>query len=111
MPNTTKSFYQRAALFSLYAPLVCWLLAILNNNVIGPSLEPANAQVGRNIVGGITMLLVPTGCILGIIALVGMKNVGTQGILERAVVGVVLSGLIIVSILPLLPKILKEGFH
>ena len=77
MTNNTKTFYHKAARASLYAPLVCWLLAILNNSLVGPSLEPANAQLGRNIVGGIMMLLVPTGFILGIIALIGMKKVGT----------------------------------
>ncbi len=110
MPDNTKSFYHRAAQLSLYAPLVCWLLAVLNNNVIGPSLEPANAQLGRNIVGCIMLLLVPAGFILGIIALVGMQKVGTQGILGRAVTGVVLGGLIMRSLLPLLPMILQEGF-
>jgi len=111
MPNNTKSFYHRAALVSLYAPLGCLLLGILNNNVIGPLLEPTNAQLARNIVGGILALLVPTGFILGIIALAGMKKVGTQGILGRALTGVVLSGLIIASFIPLLPKILKGGLR
>lgn len=111
MPNDKKSFYHLAARASLYAPLFCWLLAILNNNVLGPTMGTANAQLGRNIAGCITMLLVPTGFVLGIIALLAMKKVGTEGIKGRAITGVILNGLIIVALIPLFPQILKEGFH
>ena len=106
-----KTFYHKAAIASLYAPLICWLLGILNSIFVVPSLEPANAHFARNIVGGFALLVAPVGFILGNIALIGMGKVGTQGILGRAVTGVVLCGFLTYVLLRMLPSVLKEGFH
>jgi hypothetical protein len=108
-----KTFYHKAAIASLYTPLVCWLLGIINSTVIliVPSLKPATVHLARNIVGGFALLVAPVGFILGIIALVGTRKVGTQGILGRAVTGVVLGGFLTYVLLRMLPSVPKEGFH
>lgn len=65
-------------------------------------------EVRRNrgsmlIVGGICMLLIVSGFILGVIALVRTKKCGREGIFGKAIAGVCINGLYIAAIL--------IGFH
>ena len=81
------------------------------NSLIGPMLKPENSHLARQIVGCIAFVLFPTGFVSGIVALIGMRKVGSTGIKGRAIAGAVLSGLAILAFIPLLPHILREGFH
>jgi hypothetical protein len=106
-----KTPFHRAALISLFSPLTAWVLAVVVNGLIGPSLSPESAHLARQTVGVIGLLLFLTGLVSGIIALLGIRKVGGKGILGRAIVGMVLSGFAILAFLPILPQILREGFH
>jgi hypothetical protein len=109
--QSEKTLFHRAALISLYSPLAAWLLAIVINGLIGPSLKPESAHLARQVVGSIAFLLFPAGFVSGTFALLGMRKVGRKGILGRAIVGVVLCGFAILAFLPLLREILRKGFH
>ncbi len=111
LPKPPKTLFHYAALISLYSPLCAWLLAIVVNGLIGPRLQPETAHLARQVVGCIAFLLFPGGFLSGIIALVGMRKVGSTGIMARAITGVALCGCAILAFLPLLPAILREGFH
>jgi len=106
-----KTLFHRAALISLFAPLSAWVLAVVINNMLGPALRPETAHLARQIVGIFAFVLFPAGLVSGIIALIGIRKVGSKGILGRAIVGIGLSGFAILAFLPILPKILQEGFR
>ena len=111
LPKSPKTAFHYAALISLCSPLCAWLLAIVVNILIGPMLKPESTHLAQQIVGCIAFLLFPTGFVSGIVALIGMRKVGSKGIMGRAIAGTVLSGLAILAFIPLLPDILREGFH
>lgn len=85
-----QSFGEQAARFSLYVPLVVILIAFLTRR----SAEEAGLQKA---VGWLNLSLMVAGFLLGIAALISMRVYGRQGILGRAVIGVVVNALLLLA--------------
>jgi hypothetical protein len=103
--QTGNSFARQAALFSLLAPFVS--IAI---NVVGHQAVQGN-RAGMLVLGGACTLLILLGFILGIVALLGMKKHGRQGILGRAIAGVCINGVIIFLMLIAIPVFIQAARH
>jgi hypothetical protein len=86
-------FARQAANFSLAVPFVVIALNWFCRDAVRDS------RVGMLIVGSITDVLVVSGFILGIIALVRTKKCGREGIFGKAIAGVCINGLLIAAIL------------
>jgi len=90
-------FARQAANFSLAAPFIAMVLNWFSRD------EVRRNRGSMLIVGGICMLLIVSGFILGVIALVRTKKCGREGIFGKAITGVCINGLYIAAIL--------VGFH
>jgi len=100
MSRKRQSFGQQAARFSLYAPFVA--LAI-GSFAMGNKDQPSVAIS----LGIINLALITSGLCLGIAALLSIRRYGRQGILMRAIVGVVLNTMVVVALLlVLLPAVM-----
>lgn len=93
-PPIRQSFGEQAARFSLYVPLAAILLGCLSRG--GDEAGVAMA------IGLMNLILIVAGFVLGIAALVSMLVYGRQRILARALVGVLVNGVFLVSAATLL---------
>jgi hypothetical protein len=97
-----QSFGEQAARFSLYAPLLAFFIGIIAN----ASRDKASAAMPLLI---INCLLVVAGLVLGIAALVSMRRYGRQGILGRAIAGVLLNGMIVTALAAVVLPLVLAG--
>jgi hypothetical protein len=82
-------FARQAASFSVLAPFVG-----MGINIFGSQSVQGN-RVGMMVLGGTCTLLILAGLGLGVVALIGTKKHGTQGILGKAIAGVCINGILI----------------
>jgi hypothetical protein len=99
----TASFASQAATVSIAAPFVGIAVNVFNQSAVRGN------PVGMMIVGGTAILLILSGFVLGLVALVQTKRYGGQGILGRAIVGVCINGLLIALMLIGIPGFLKAA--
>jgi uncharacterized membrane protein YsdA (DUF1294 family) len=88
-PKTT-SFSHRAAKLGWVCPvisLIVFALLIFDRQIVARKIIPIIVQVA--------LLLIVVGLIFGIVALFGVSKHGTKGILVPAIVGIIISGLLI----------------
>jgi hypothetical protein len=98
-PPATGRFARLAATFSILAPLAVFLMDVLVRFV--RTIHPHIRGIHRaNIV--IDSLLIISGLIFGIIALVATKRHGRKGILGKALIGTCVNGLIVLLAVPIL---------
>lgn len=96
--KNNDSFVIRAATFSIVAPV-----AALAMNLASVNFVRGNA-VGSILVGGFSVVLILSGLVLGIIALI--KGRGPHKHLRRAIMGTGLCSFMIIAMLLLLPTLL-----
>lgn len=86
-------FPKRAAIYSVFAPLIC-----LVNGALTRHLQHSSVAVGL-IIALISISLVTSGLILGIKALISCKRNKLKGVLGWAITGICLNGTIILVML------------
>jgi hypothetical protein len=98
-PPATGRFARLAATFSILAPLAVLLVDVLVRFVrtIHPHIRGIHLA---NI--AIDLLLIISGLVFGIIALVATKRHGRKGILGKALIGTCVNGLIVLLAVPIL---------
>ena len=87
-------FARQAALFCLLAPFVGIAVNAAVRAMRQGSSAPIDPQIGM-LVGLVSLGLIVLGLIFGIVALAGMRTHGRQGIFGRAVIGILLNGLLL----------------
>jgi hypothetical protein len=86
----TKSFSHRAATLGWVSPVISGIifaLLIFEGQIVARKIRPFFVQVA--------LLLIAVGLVSGIVALFGVSKHGKKGILVPAIVGIVISGLLI----------------
>ena len=86
----TSSFSRRAARLGWICPvisLIVFVLLIFDRQIIARKIIPIFVQVA--------LLLIAVGLVSGIAALFGVSKHGRKGILVPAIVGIIISGLLI----------------
>jgi ABC-type molybdate transport system permease subunit len=96
---TKKPFAFQAAQASLMCPLMAVGVSIVVNVGLGNQPMP----MVKMITGGLSVLLIVLGFVFGIVALVGMRRHGRQGIMGRAIAGVCINGLLIAVMVASIP--------
>ena len=96
-----QSFGVQAARFSLYAPIVAIVL-----NVCATGNKD---RIGMVTIGVTNLILIVAGFVLGVVALISTRRYGGKGILGRAVAGVALNGLFLLSGLVLLIPLMQRS--
>jgi len=87
--SPTGRFARQAATFSVFAPLVAFFVGIF-------VLPQVHGGIGLiTIVGLIPILLIISGLVFGIIALVATKRHGRKGIFGKALTGTCINGLLV----------------
>jgi hypothetical protein len=86
-------FARQAAAFSLAAPFVAMAITWFSRDAVRDN------RIGVMILGSIIDLIIVSGFILGVIALVRTKKHGREGIFGKAIAGVCINGLFIAGIL------------
>ena len=94
---------EQAARFSLYVPVAVLMLGFCISTMLQKERSTVLAIAYFNLV------LMVLGFLAGVIALVAMKKYGREGILYRAVGGVILNGLLLASVATLLFPMLQRG--
>jgi uncharacterized membrane protein YsdA (DUF1294 family) len=90
-PPTTTSFAHRAATLGWVCPVISLLvfaLLIFDRQIVARKLTPMIVEVA--------LLLIVAGLIFGMVALFGVSKHGKKGILVPAVIGIIISGLLII---------------
>jgi hypothetical protein len=93
----TNSFPRQAALFSVLAPFVSIGITFAGNQAVQGN------RTGMMVVGGIGILFILFGFVFGMVALLGTKNHGKEGILGKAIAGTCINGVIILCMLIAIP--------
>src|SRR2546423_11061775 len=90
--------YEQAARASWIAPLIAIAL-----NCLGRSTSPKDAAKMDLIIGFVNCGLIAAGCVLGILAMTGVKKRGPERVLAPAILGLIINGLLVVLALAFLP--------
>ena len=98
-----SSFPRQAATFSMVAPFVAIGISIF----LQPQLR--GNRWGMMILGVTSMLLIVLGLVLGIVALVGTKRHGRQGIFGKAMTGTCICGILTLLMLISIPALMKAA--
>jgi hypothetical protein len=98
-------FARQAATFSLAAPFIAMGVTWFSRGAVRDN------RIGTLILGSIIDLLIVSGFILGVIALVRTKKCGREGIFGKAIAGVCINGLFIVGILITLHLLTKYSIE
>jgi hypothetical protein len=98
-PNSIR----QAALFSVWAPFIG-----MGVNIFVQAPLRGN-RMALAIVGGTAMLLIFSGFIAGIVALVGTKKHGKEGIFGRAIAGICINGVLMALMLLSIPGLMKAA--
>lgn len=102
MAGVQQSFGEQAARFSLYAPFAVMGISTLSAG----ARHEAGVKIALFVIS--TVLLI-AGLGLGIVALISTRRFGTDRILTRAILGVVLNGMAIVLLAVFLLPLLATG--
>src|SRR5256885_694020 len=98
MRDSKESFGVQAARFSMYVPVAVLLIGCFSRG----SRDQPSVVIA---LFWLNVALIVAGFLLGIVALLSIRKFGTEGILGRAIVGVVLNGLavalLVTVVLPL----------
>ena len=86
-------FYQQAARASWIAPLIVVALNFLNQSAKQPGVRPD--RTAALVVGGISFVLILAGFALAIVALLGIRKRGANGVLGPAIAGLIINGLLL----------------
>jgi hypothetical protein len=92
------SFSRKAALFSILATLSCGIVTTiikLIEVVARPFVGPH--PMVYLVFGYVSLIIIPLGFILAIVALFGIRKHGARGILGWAILGIIINGLLIAS--------------
>lgn len=100
-PVSASSFPRQAATFSLFAPLISIAIAIF----VQPQVR--GIRVAMIVFGLLQMLVITSGLVLGIVALVATKRHGRAGIFGKALAGTCINGLIVLLMLLTIPGLMK----
>ena len=93
-----KTFYHRAATYSLVAPFLAFALTLFLQASGVPTITQTRSQaLVRSIVLGSILL---SGAICGIVSLFGIRKHGTSGILWRAIIGLLTFSLLVAAAIP-----------
>jgi ABC-type molybdate transport system permease subunit len=103
LPPAKKPFAAQAAQASLLAPAIAFGIGIVVNVGLGSQSSPL---VGI-ITGSVTILLIVSGFIFGIIALAGVPRYGKKGILGRGIAGVCINGILIAIMIISIPMYIR----
>lgn len=98
-----NSFPSQAATFSIIAPLVAIGISIF----LQPQVR--GNRWGMMIFGAASILLIVLGLVFGIVALVGTKRHGRQGIFGKAVAGTCICGTLTLLMLISIPGLMKAA--
>jgi hypothetical protein len=98
-------FARQAATFSIAAPIVAIALNWFSREAVRGN------RIGMMIVGCTVILLILSGFVLGIVALVQMKKDGREGVLGKAIAGVCINGLLIALMLVAIPVFILAVEH
>ena len=82
-PATPSSLSQQAARLSWTCPVLIFILLIFSQRI-----------GGRVIIELLSLLLIMTGLVFGVLALFGLRAQGASGILAQAAAGIILNGLL-----------------
>jgi len=101
-------FARHASTFSVVAPIVA-IAIIIAGPIVGVALNwfSSGIRVGMMIIDGTMLLLIFSGFVLGIVALVLPKKGKGGAIIGKAIVGVCLNGLLIAAMLIAIPVFIK----
>ncbi|EEF60872.1 hypothetical protein Cflav_PD4041 [Pedosphaera parvula Ellin514] len=96
-----SSFPKQAAAFSLFAPLVSFSIGIF----VQPQVR--GIRLAMMVFGLLQMLMIISGLVLGIIALIATKRHGREGIFGKAITGTCINGLLVLVMLLCIPGLMK----
>ena len=102
MGKSSEPFGEQAARFSLYTPLVVFLIgaaAFGNRDQHGVAMALASINIA----------LILIGFVLAIVALSSMRRYGKQRILVRAVLGLIANGLLVAAMVPFMFSFVLSG--
>ncbi len=105
LPPSKKPFAFQAAQASLIAPAIAFGIGILVN--VG--LSGQSSPLAGIITGSVSILLILSGFVFGIIALAGVPRYGKKGILGRGIAGVCINGIIIALMIISIPMYKRMG--
>ena len=95
-PVGPPTWYHQAARVSWAAPVVSFALGCLGR------AQMEDEALGASVIAATQMVLIAVGLVCGIVALTGVRRVGSRGIVTPAVVGLLLNGLAVAMLLYLL---------
>jgi len=98
-----SSFTRQAALFSVLAPFISFVLGIVSGQVVQGN------RISMIVLGGTSIVLILAGFVCGIVALIGTKKHGKKGIFGRAIAGICINGIIILLMLIAIPSFIKAA--
>jgi len=96
-----SSFPRQAALFSLLAPLFSFGIGIF----LQPQVR--GNRLAMIVLGMISVLLIISGLVLGMVALIATKRHGRAGIFGKALAGTCINGLLVLFIVASVPVLMK----
>ena len=99
LPPSKKPFAFQAAQASLLAPAIAFGIGI----VVNVGLSGQSSPLVGIITGSLSILLIVSGFIFGVIALAGIPRYGKKGILGRSIAGVCINGIIIMLMIISIP--------
>lgn len=100
-PPPPSPFPRQAAIFSLCAPFVSFAIGIF----VQPQVR--GMRLAMIILGLLQMLLILSGLILGITALLSTKRYGRAGVFGKAIAGTCINGLLVLLMLISIPALMK----
>src|SRR5438128_2210939 len=105
-----KSFYHQAATTSAFAPLIAIGLSIASS-AGRTGVDPQSRRTVAFIVGIVGTVIMLIGLICGIVALFGIRNHGTKGILGKALFGIIIPLLCTALLIPSFMAARSRAIH
>lgn len=103
-----ECFARHASTFSVVAPVVA-IAIVIAGPIVGVALNWFNSGIraGMMIINATVLLLILSGLVLGIVALVLPKKGKSGGTIGKAIAGVCINGVLIVALLIAVPVFIK----
>ena len=105
LPPSKKPFAFQAAQASLLAPAIAFGIGI----VVNVGLSGQSSPLVGIITGSVSILLIVSGFIFGVIALAGIPRHGKKGIFGRGIAGICINGILIALMIISIPMYKKDG--
>ena len=99
--SSPSSFPKQAASYSFFAPFVSIAIAV----IVQPQVR--GERLAMMLLGALQMLLIISGLILGVAALMATKRHGRAGIFGMAMAGTCINGLLVLAMLIAIPGLMK----